>query len=111
MTAKTVMVVHPQSRMRVLLRSVLQDHGRTVVTDHSCRDVLADRSDLAPAAILLDRSFLDPDEADVAALLRGKWPAAELVVLPLGIDQADTWRDAMIQLLRHLDGLPTLQTA
>jgi DNA-binding response OmpR family regulator len=100
---KVVLVVHPESRMRILLRSVLQDHGRQVLTDHSLTDVLADRSAEIPAVILLDRSFVAQDGVDVWSLFRQKRHDTETVLLPEGLESADRWRDCMIQVLRHLD--------
>jgi len=97
-----VLVVHPESRMRLLLRSVLQDHGRTVLTEHSWSDLLSDRPGAVPAVILLDRSFVALEGVDALALLRGKWPGADIVVLPESLENADTWRDSMIDLLHHM---------
>jgi DNA-binding NtrC family response regulator len=83
-TSKVVMVIHPSSTMRNLLRSVLQDHQRRVVTGDSWLDLIADRTAAAPAVILLDRTLLNPQKADVLSLLHQRWTDSEIVLLPEG---------------------------
>jgi len=97
-----VLVVHPESRIRLLLRSVLQDHGRTVMTEHSWSDLLSDRSGAVPAVILLDRSYVAQEGVEALGLLRRQWPGTEILILPGSFDDAETWRDSMIGLLHHM---------
>lgn len=108
--SRIVMAVHPESRMRILLRSMLQDPSRTVLTDHSWTDLLADRESTAPAIILLDRSFLGQDCVDVLSLIHERWPDAEIVILPEALESGETCRDAMIQLMRHVDRLLAMKS-
>ena len=108
--SKTIVVLHPQAGQRLLLRSVLQDHGRSVVTDLSCSDLLADPSGLTPAVILLDRSYVAADGVDVLTRLQQKWPDTEVVILPQALEQTETWRDSIIQILKHLDRLISMKS-
>jgi len=100
-----VMVVHPDTQTRILLRSMLQDQGRKVVTGDSWLDLIGDRSGAAPDIILLDRSLLNPERMDVLSSVHQKWNNAEIVYLPEGLNNPKTRADSMIQLLRHLDRL------
>jgi len=108
--SKTVVVVHPASHVRIHLRSLLQDAGRTVLTDHSWSDLLSDRSGDVPAVILMDRSVLDQEGIDVLSLLRRKWSDTEVILLPEGLESTSTQRDNMTQLLRNLDRLLTMRS-
>jgi len=108
--SKTIVVLHPQAGQRLLLRSVLQDHGRSVVTDLSCSDLLTDPSGLTPAVILLDRSYVAADGVDVLTRLQQKWPDTEVVILPQALEQTETWRDSIIQILKHLDRLISMKS-
>ena len=103
--SRIVTALHPNSTMRILLRSMLQDPGRTVITDHSWTDLLADSDAPAPDVLLLDPSFIGQDDVDVPSLLHERWPHAEVVVLPPGLDDDALRRDAMIRLLRTVDDL------
>jgi FixJ family two-component response regulator len=105
-----VTVVHPDPQTRVLLRSVLQAQGRAVATDHSCGDLLGDRSGVEPGVILLDRSFLVREGVDVLSLLRRKWGESEIVFLPEGLEGADGTSAIVVQLLRHVDRLLNMRT-
>lgn len=108
--APLVRIVHPNPGQRLLLRSILEDHGRTVRTDPSWSVLLADRSEKAPAVILLKHSFVDVEGVDVLTLLRDRWPDAEILLLPEALEQTESWRDTVIQLLRHLDRLTAMQS-
>lgn len=105
-----VTAVHPDSKIRILLRSVLQDPTRTVLTDHSWADLLSDAAAPPPSVILLDRSFIGQDCVDVLALFQQRWPGVEVVVLPETLEADETRRDAMIQLLRQVDRLLATST-
>jgi FixJ family two-component response regulator len=109
-TSKVVLVVHPDSQMRILLRSILQDESRTVLTDHSCSDLLSDQLGDVPAVILMDRSFLNQQGVDVLSLFHRKWNDTEVVLLPEGLEIASTQRDTLIQLLRHVDRLLSMKS-
>lgn len=109
-TDKTVTVVHPDPQTRVLLRSVLQAQGRTVATDHSCADLLADRSGVNPGVILLDRSLLALEGLDVLSLLCRKWAESEVVFLPEGLEAAHAGSASISQLLRIVDRLLAMRT-
>ena len=80
--SKVVTVVHPSSKVRIALRSILEAHGCTVTTDHSCTDLLSGQSPAVPDLILLDRSLLDHEGFDVLARLNRKWGDVETVFLP-----------------------------
>ncbi|HEV3026741.1 MAG TPA: hypothetical protein VG457_04170 [Planctomycetota bacterium] len=108
--SKVVLLVHPDSRVRILLRSILQDQGRTVMTDHSWSDLLSDRSGDVPAVILMDRSILDQEGVDALSLFRRKWNDTEVILLPEGLEMASIPRDSMIQLLRHVDRLISMKS-
>lgn len=108
--SKMVTVVHPDPQARILLRSVLQDQGRSVATDHSCTDLLGDRSGVEPGVILLDRSFLVREGMDVLSLLRRKWAEAEIVFLPENLEGADAKSAPVVQLLRHVERLLNMRT-
>lgn len=95
-----VIVAHPESPSRLLLCAVLEDHGRRVLAHASAAELLADRSATPPDAILLH-----PSTAAAEPELRRKWPDADLVVLPGSLEREESWRDAVIQLLYHLDRL------
>jgi DNA-binding response OmpR family regulator len=82
--SRAVMAVHPDSEMRVMLRSMLEAHGCTVATDHSCGDVLA--RNVQPQVILVDRSLLPHEGIDVLTQLNQRWPEAQIVFLPEEMD-------------------------
>jgi len=108
--SKVILVVHPDSHMRSHLRHLLQDQGRTVLTDHSCSDLLSDPRGDTPAVILLDRSFLDQEGIDILSLFRRRWNDTEVVLLPAGLENPSTGRESMIQLLRHVDRLLSMKS-
>jgi len=109
-TSKIVTVVHPDPQVRVLLRSVLQARGRTVATDHSCGDLLEDRSGVEPGVILLDRSLLAREGLDVLSLLCRKWGESEIVFLPEGLEGAGSVSAVIDQLIQHVDRLLNMRT-
>ena len=107
--SKVVLIVHPDSRVRILLRSSLQNQGCSVMTDHSWRDLLGDRSGDVPAVMLMDRSFLDQESVDLLSLFRQKWNDTEVILLPEGLENATIQRESMIPLLRHVDCLLSMK--
>src|SRR5689334_23220783 len=84
-TSKSVMVVHPDSKVRILLRSLLEDHGCTVATDHSCADLMTGSADARPDVILVDRTLLSREGIDVLSDLSRRWQEAQIVFLPEGL--------------------------
>jgi DNA-binding response OmpR family regulator len=107
-TSKVVAVVHPDSKVRIALRSTLEAHGCTVATDHSCSDLLSDAS-VRPELILLDRSLSD-EGFDVLSRLSQKWEEAEIVFLPEGMTRETTESAAIPQLLGIVDRFLQMRT-
>jgi DNA-binding response OmpR family regulator len=101
-------VVHPDSKVRIALRSTLEAHGCIVATDHSCPDLLSDGS-LRPDLILLDRSLSD-EGFDVLSRLNQKWEEAEIVFLPEGMTKEATKSAAIPQLLGIVDRFLQMRT-
>ncbi|HZE96854.1 MAG TPA: hypothetical protein VE981_07500 [Planctomycetota bacterium] len=108
--SKIVTVVHPDSRTRILLRSVLQNHGCEVLTDHSWSHLLSDSSGAVPAVILIDRSLIHQDVGDGLSILQRKWVDSEIVLLPGDLMTADTVTSTVTQLLAHVDRLLAMKT-
>jgi DNA-binding response OmpR family regulator len=82
MPSKIVVVVHPDSKARIALRTALESRGLAVATDHSCVDLLEWRSDLHPDLVLVDRSLIDRDGVDLLSEISRKWEETQTVVLP-----------------------------
>jgi len=108
--SKTILVVHPDSRVRALLRSLLEDQGRNVWTGHSWSDLLSDPSGDAPAVILMDRSYLGLEGLGVLSLCCRKWTDTEVVLLPDGFETASSGGDSFVQLLGHVDRLLSMKS-
>jgi FixJ family two-component response regulator len=107
---KAVTVVHPDSQIRIALRSLLEKHGCTVSTDYSCGDLLSGSSDVRPDVILVDRRLLDHEGLDILSQLTAKWQESEIIFLPESVnDQAGAAAFA-VQLLRMIDRLLELRT-
>jgi DNA-binding response OmpR family regulator len=107
---KAVTVVHPDSRIRIALRTLLEAHGCTVATDFSCGDLLSGASDVRPDVILVDRHLLDHEGLDVLSQLTAKWQESEVIFLPESVnDQAGAAAFAA-QLLRMIDRLLECRT-
>ena len=107
-TSRVVTVVHPDSKVRIALRSILEAHGCTVATDHSCADLLSDAC-VRPDLILLDRSLSD-EGFDILSQLSHKWEEAEIVFLPEGMTK-ETMKSASVpQLLGIVDRLLQMRT-
>src|SRR4051812_26101032 len=104
--SKIVTLVHSDSQVRIHLRTLLQDRGWTVLTDHCCRDLLADRTAATPAVILLDRSMLGEAGLDILSGLRERWPDTQIVYLP-----EDEGPASLAQLVPHLDRLVSMKTS
>jgi FixJ family two-component response regulator len=108
-SSKVVTVVHPNSNVRIALRSTLEAHGCTVATDHSCADLLSDPS-LRPDLILLDRSLLAEEGFQVLAQMNQKWEETEVVFLPEGLERDLSVTAATRQLLQIVDRLLQMRT-
>ena len=109
-TSKVVTVVHPDSKIRIALRSKLEAHGCTVATDHSCADLLTGESSVRPDLILLDRSLLSAEGIDVLSQLSQKWDETEIVFLPEGISTEIGKSASTSQLLTTIDRLLQMRT-
>jgi DNA-binding response OmpR family regulator len=109
-STKAVTVVHPDSKVRIALRTVLEAHGCAVATDHSIGDLLSGADDFRPNLILLDRSLLAREGIEVLSQLNQKWEETELLFLPEGLG-AENQRSALTsQLLVVIDRLLSLRT-
>jgi FixJ family two-component response regulator len=108
-TSKVVTVVHPDSKVRIALRSILERHGCTVATDHSCADLLSDSS-IRPDLILLDRSLLGEEGCDVLSRLSQKWDDTEVVFLPEGLSTEMGKSASTTELLGIVDRLLKMRT-
>ena len=108
-TSKVVTVVHPDSNVRIALRSALETHGCTVATDHSCDDLLSDSS-IRPDLILLDRSLLGREGFGVLSQLNRKWEEAEVVFLPEALASETGKAAATPEILRIVDRLLEMRT-
>ena len=104
---KVVTVVHPDSKLRILLRSALEAHGFTVATDHSCADLMTGDSGVRPDLILLDRSLLGEEGIDVLSQLNHKWVEMEIVFLPEGLSAKSPSLD---QIINNVDRLLKMRT-
>ena len=109
-TAKTVTVVHPDTRVRIALRGTLENHGWAVATDHSCADLLIGDSAVRPDLILLDRSLLADDGSDMLSLLRQRWEDTEVVFLPAAITSDGEISNYLAPLLGVVDRLLKMRT-
>jgi len=99
-TKKTVIVLHPESQVRIMLRSELERRGLLVATDHSGADLLAWASDLRPDLVLVDRSILEREGLELLSSMANRWPEAENVRLPETLDPA-----SLASLLGHVERL------
>jgi len=106
--SKLVTVVHPDSKVRIALRSTLEAHGCSVATDHSCDDLLSDSS-IRPDLILLDRSLLGEEGSKVLSQLNRKWLETEIVFLPEGL-ASEKAKAAAAQILPIVDRLLKMRT-
>jgi DNA-binding NtrC family response regulator len=82
MSRKSVIVVHPDSAIRIALRTALEAPGILVATDHSAADLLAWNSDLRPSLVLIDRAMVADDGIDLLSEINRKWKETETVLLP-----------------------------
>lgn len=105
--SKVVTVVHPDSKIRILLRSTLEKRGYTVATDHSCKDLMTGDSGVRPDLILLDRSLLGEEGLDVLSQLNRKWIETEIVFLPEGLSPTSS---SFAQILNNVDRLLRMKT-
>src|ERR1043166_7008237 len=80
MPSKLVIVVHPDSKARIALRTALEQRGIPVATDPSGDDLLAWSSDRSPDLVLVDRSLAGGVE--LLSDIHRKWKDAETVLLP-----------------------------
>ena len=100
MRSKLVVVVHPDSKARIALRTALERRGIPVATDHSCDDLLAWASDLSPDLVLVDRSLAAVDGVERLSEIRRKWKESETVLLPEDLGAA-----SLVSLLSIVDRL------
>jgi DNA-binding response OmpR family regulator len=104
-TSKAITVVHPDSRIRIALRSMLEAHGYSVATDYSCADLMSGRSDVRPDLILVHRSILDHEGLEVLSQLTRKWEESEIIFLPESLISTAAVAASAPQLLRNIDRL------
>ena len=104
-TSKAVTVVHPDSRIRIALRSMLEAQGYIVATDYSCADLMSGRSDHQPHLILVDRSLLDREGLEILSQLTRKWEESEIIFLPESLNSTSAAAAFAPQLLRNVDRL------
>lgn len=110
-TSKAVTVVHPDSRTRIALRTLLEAHGCSVATDHSCLDLMSGVSEVRPDLILVDRSLLEHEGLDVLSQLNHKWEESEVIYLPADMNSSHPGFPGFAeQLLRIIDRLLALRT-
>lgn len=109
-TSKTVAVIHPDAQARILIRSILQSRGHAVISDHSCSDMLADRSGASPAVILLDRSLLDREGIELLSQLAQKWQDSELFFLPKGSEIAGAMSVSLPQVVANVERLLAMRS-
>src|SRR3989442_11059974 len=107
---KAITVVHPDSRIRIALRKVLETHGCAVATDHTCSDLMSGKSDVRPDLILVDRSLLDHEGLDILSQLNQKWDETEIIFLPEGMSGGSGTLAFESQLLRIVDRLLGMRT-
>jgi|SRR5579862_2522742 len=88
MSCKSVIVVHPDSGIRILLRTALEARGILVATDHSAADLLGWKSDLRPSLVLIDRGMVADGGIDLLSEIRRKWKETESVLLPEELSDA-----------------------
>jgi DNA-binding response OmpR family regulator len=104
-TTKAITVVHPDSLVRIALRSILESYGCNVATDHSCSDLVSGRSDPRPDLILVDRGLLDHEGLEILSQLNKKWDETEIVFLPESLNSTSAAAAFAPQLLRIIDRL------
>jgi len=104
-TPKAVTVVHPDSRIRIALRSMLEAQGYVVATDFSCTDLMSGRSDVHPDLILVDRSLLNREGLEILSQLTRRWSESEIIFLPESLNSTNAAAAFAPQLLRNVDRL------
>jgi DNA-binding response OmpR family regulator len=109
-TPKAVTVVHPDSRIRIALRSVLETQGYAVATDDSCADLMSGRSAVRPDLILVDRSLLERDGLEILSQLTRKWEESEIILLPESLNSLGAAAAFAPQLLRNVDRLLNMRS-
>jgi|SRR6185503_17964680 len=109
-TTKAVTVVHPESRIRIALRTLLEAHGCTVSTDYSCGDLLSGKSDVKPDLLLVDRRLLEHEGLDVLSQLSARWDESEIVLLPDSVSDEAGAKALATQLLGTVDRLLKMRT-
>jgi FixJ family two-component response regulator len=108
--SKAVTVVHPDWRIRIALRTLLEAHGCTVSTDYSCSDLLTGPSDVRPDLILVDRPLLDHEGIDILSRLGARWTDTEIVFLPEGLTAECGISAVASPLLQIVDRLLEMRT-
>ena len=109
-TSKVVTVVHPASKVRIALRRILENHGLAVATDHSCGDLLTGDSGVRPDLILLDRSLLGDESADMLSQLHQKWVDVEILFFPEELNSEKDISASLPQLLGVVDRFLKMRT-
>lgn len=84
-TSRSVTVVHPDVKVRIALRSILETHGCTVTTDHCLRDLASTGAEISPDLILVDRDLLAREGIEILTELSRKWKEAVPILLPEGL--------------------------
>lgn len=108
--SRTVTVVHPDSRIRISLRTLLEGHGCTVATYPSCADLISGKSDFQPDLIFIDHSLLASEGIDVLYQLNHKWDEAETVFLSENLSHEMMKPGYAPQFLLIVDRLLQMQT-
>ena len=103
--SKLVIVVHPDSKVRIRLRTALEKRGILVATDHSCSDLLSWTSDLRPALVLVDRSLTNADGVELLSEIQRKWKETETVLLPEDLGGAAL--DSLLAIVDRFLGMRT----
>jgi len=81
-STRSVTIVHPDVKVRITLRTLLEANGCTVTTDHGLRDLASTTGDFRPDIILVERSLLLEEGIDILSELQRKWDEAMIVYLP-----------------------------
>jgi len=101
MPPKLVIVVHPDSKARIALRTALEQRGIPVATDHSCDDLLAWAPERSPDLVLLDRSL--SGGVELLSDIHRKWNETETVLLPEDLGGASL--ESLLSIVDRLLGM------
>jgi DNA-binding response OmpR family regulator len=84
-TSRSVTIAHPDVKVRIALRSILEAHGCTVNTDHCLRDLASTEGGISPDLILVDRGLLEREGIEILTELSRKWRESVPILLPEGL--------------------------